>query len=140
MLSLFLILTSALSANDLNEVSYGCNNYNDDEIQCCVYDDEILGFINIDGCVDLIIEWESLDITLALELNDVILFESTFGLDSPPALCTDFMGMNICLDLYDMDLVNGTLSGCVGLYIDTVNVPLGCFEIDNPLDNNEEEI
>lgn len=110
------------------DFSYGCNNYNDDEIQCCVYEDEIIGFINLDGCADIIIDWNRMNITLALELNGTTLFETTFGFDSPPILCTDFMGSRVCLDIYDMDLINGVLSGCLELRIDEKKVPLGCFE------------
>ena len=107
----------------------GCNNKTSNEIQCCVNIDEVIGFINIDGCADLIIDWDNLNITLALELNDVILFESTFGWNTPPELCTDIWGLHICLKLEDMTLKEGDLHGCLYLNIDNLQVEMGCFDI-----------
>ena len=134
MLAALLLFTSALSTpftyhNTVvsSTIDYGCNNSKTDEIQCCVYDDDIIGFIDIDACAVLDIDWDNLNITAMLELNGVVLFESTFGFDTPPELCTDFKGSNICLKFYNIDLINGELSGCLGIKIDNIEIPLGCF-------------
>ena len=121
------------STSDVDaELETGCNNHSSNEIQCCVDIEDILGFMRVDACADLFIDWENLNMTAALELNDVILFESTFGFDYPPELCTDCFGARICMNIYDMMLKNGELSGCVGIKIDNIQIELGCFSTEQP--------
>ena len=77
----------------------------------------------------MIIDWDNLDITLELELNNTVIFEVTFGFDTPPAICTDIWGVNIFLKLEDMNFDDWNLSGCLDLIIDnSTDVSMGCFE------------
>lgn len=102
---------------------------NDNFIQCCT--EAELGFINLDGCADMILDWDDLDITLQLELNGVVLFDTTFGFDRQPELCVDVWGVNICLLLDNLDLDDWKMSGCLDLVVNDVVVPLGCFQSQN---------
>ena len=108
----------------------GCSNKSDNEIQCCACLDNVLGFIDLDGCADLTIDWDELDITLSLELNDTVLFESTFGFDSAPELCTDLWGIHICVYLDNLDLHDWEFTGCLHVIIDNqVDINFGCWDL-----------
>ena len=114
------------------EAEVGCVD-KDNIISCCICQD--IGFINLDGCADIIINWDTLDLTLELTLNGVVLFETTFGFDKAPMLCADIWGSHICLQLDDLNLDNWELSGCLNLIIDDIVVPMGCFDTEKPVTN-----
>lgn len=110
----------------------GCNNYNSNEIQCCTCIDNIIGFIDIDGCADIYIDWDDLDIEFVLELNDTVLFDTEFGFDHPPELCIDIWGTNYCVDFEDMNIQNGVFTGCLHLVIDNdLDINFGCWRLEN---------
>ena len=128
MIGLVLFLLGLISCSKVEETVLGCTN-EDNEVSCCIGETDILGWLDLVGCADLIIDWDNLDITLELELNNTVLFETTFGFDTPPELCTDIWGLNICLKLEDMDFDDWNLSGCLDLVIDnSIEVPMGCFD------------
>eukprot|EP00766_Chilomastix_caulleryi_P006146 gnl/Chilomastix_caulleri/81.p1 GENE.gnl/Chilomastix_caulleri/81~~gnl/Chilomastix_caulleri/81.p1 ORF type:complete len:160 (+),score=24.07 gnl/Chilomastix_caulleri/81:68-481(+) len=104
----------------------------DNVISCCIC--ENIGFINLDGCADIIVDWENLNITLQLTLNNVVLFETTFGFDTAPMLCADIWGSHICLELVNLNLDNWELTGCLDLIIDNIRVPMGCFDTTKPVE------
>ena len=89
----------------------------------------MVGFIDIDGCATMQIDWDTLDITLQLTLNGTILFETTFGFDYPPELCTDIWGVHICVILEDMKLKNWEFTGCLHVTVDNVDINFGCWDI-----------
>ena len=112
------------------ETGAGCSNTGDNIIDCCACVDNVIGFIDLDGCATLEIDWDTLDVTLSLELNDTVLFETTFGFDSAPSLCTDLWGIHICVDLENLDLHNWEFTGCLHVIIDNkVDINFGCWDI-----------
>ena len=134
---LFLLgLASCLSEHSQKQLEdhvFGCTD-NNNEVSCCIGETEILNWINIVGCADLIIDWDNLNITLQLELNNTVLFETTFGFNTPPEICTDIWGLYICLLLNDIDFDDWNLSGCLDLIIDySIDVPMGCFDTSKDL-------
>lgn len=111
------------------EVSDGCINTYDNLVECGVCLD-LWGWINIDISAEIYIDWELLDITLDIDLNNVPLFETTFGLNYPPYLCAEFSGMDICVGLNELKLQEWGLSGCLEITIDGLHITLGCFELN----------
>lgn len=108
----------------------GCANVTRNDIDCCACIENILGFIDLDGCAHLYIDWDSLNVTFSLTLNGTILFESTFGLNTPPELCTTIWGLDICVYFEDMRLRNWTFEGCLHLIIDnSIDINLGCWSL-----------
>ena len=131
MMVMLALMALALAATEVDEAGAGCINHTNNEIECCAgFEDEIWIFdVRTVACAYLDINWDELNITLTLELNDVILFESTFGFDTAPELCTDFMGTHICLGLTDMKFDEWNLSGCISLTLDyNKEIDLGCFD------------
>ena len=130
MFALLLVLLAAFAlATDVPTTvkDAGCQEINN-VASCCAYED--IGFINIDACANIEIDWTTLDITFSLTLNGVVLFDTTFGFDTPPALCADIFGMNICVGFTNMDLTDWVLSGCISLVIDgKKSIELGCFTL-----------
>lgn len=111
----------------------GCSNTSDNTVECCACVDDILGFIDLDGCADLVIDWDELNVTFKLTLNGTVLFESTFGFDTAPELCTDLWGLHFCVYFEDMELKNWTFEGCLHLIIDYgIDINLGCWSISKP--------
>ena len=111
----------------------GCSNTSNNTVECCACLDDLLGFIDLDGCADLIIDWDELNVTFRLTLNSTILFESTFGFDTAPELCTDIWGLHICVYFEDMRLRDWTFEGCLHLIIDySLDINLGCWSISKP--------
>ena len=134
MIALVLFLLGLASCSNVQNTIHvddtvlGCTDEND-EISCCIGETEILGWINLVGCADMIIDWDNLNIILQLELNGTILFETTFGFNNPPEICADIWGLHICLKLEDMEFDDWNLSGCLDLIIDdSIDVPMGCFD------------
>ena len=129
MLALLLVLLAAFTlATDVPTVKEtGCQEVNN-VASCCAYEE--IGFITLDACANIEIDWTTLDITFSLTLNGVVLFDTTFGFDTPPALCADIFGMNVCVAFTDMDLTDWVLNGCISLVIDSSKVvELGCFTL-----------
>lgn len=108
----------------------GCSNKSDDTVECCGCVDNILGFIDLDGCAVMLIDWDNLNITFELTLNDTILFESTFGFNTAPALCTTLWGVDICVEFENIELQNWEFTGCLHLIIDNkTDINFGCWDI-----------
>lgn len=118
------------AANEVSEAGAGCNNNTDNEIECCAGFEEELWIFDVKtvACANIVLDWDTLNVDLQLVLNDVILFESTFGIDNPPELCTDWMGCHICLGLTDMNLEDWRFTGCVSITVDNKEIPLGCWD------------
>ena len=113
-----------------SESGAGCANTSNNDIDCCACIEDVLGFIDLDGCAHLYIDWDTLDVTFSLTLNDTVLFESTFGLNTAPELCTTLWGINICVYFEDMKLRNWTFEGCLHLIIDnSLDINLGCWSL-----------
>lgn len=129
MLALLLVLLSAFAfAVDVPTFKEtGCQEVNN-VASCCAYEE--IGFITLDACANIEVDWTTLDIIFSLTLNDVVLFETTFGFDTPPALCADIFGMNVCVAFTNMNLTDWVLNGCISLIIDNSKViELGCFTL-----------
>lgn len=108
----------------------GCANTTSNDIDCCACIEDILGFIDLDGCGHLYIDWDTLDVTFTLTLNDTVLFESTFGFDAAPELCTTLWGINICASFENMKLEDWTFEGCLHVVIDyKTDINLGCWSL-----------
>lgn len=123
-------LAFAASTSTVNDAGAGCNNHTDNEIECCAGFEEDIWIFDVKtvACANIMIDWDTLNVEVQLVLNDVILFESTFGIDYPPELCTDFMGSHICLGLTDMNLEDWRFTGCVSIIVDYKEIPLGCWD------------
>lgn len=108
----------------------GCSNKSNNEIECCACLDDLLGFIDLDGCADIELDWDTLDVTFRLTFNGTVLFESTFGFDSAPELCTDIWGIHICASFEDISLQNWTFEGCLHITIDyKLDINMGCWSL-----------
>lgn len=125
-----------ISTSDI-DYGYGCNNSIENSVECCACVDP--GWLKFDGCADISIDWNDLDITLVLTLNDTILFDTTFGLDAPPALCADIWGVHICLKLEDLKLEDWEFTGCVHVTIDSIDINFGCFDLKKDEDEDNDE-
>ena len=110
------------------DISDGCINSSNNLIECGVCLD-LWDWINIDISAELFIDWDLLDLTLTLDFNNVPLFETTFGINSPPYLCASFSGLDICIGFNDLELINWNLTGCLDLTIDGLHITLGCFDL-----------
>ena len=116
-------------ANEI-DTGAGCSNTSDNDIQCCACLDNVVGFIDLDGCANIYIDWDTLDVTFSLTLNGTILFESTFGIDHAPELCTDIWGVNICVELENLDLQDWEFTGCLHVIVDhKVDINFGCWDL-----------
>ena len=131
--ALLLFVVSCLAfqnSKNIKEFDAGCSN-EDNTVSCC-FDEDLLGFIDINGCAELTFDFETLDVTIDLVLNSKVLFETTFGLDTQPELCVDnvFGLEKICIGLTDLKLDDFVLSGCLSLiFNDKKDVEIGCFEL-----------
>ena len=139
MIAVLLGLLALAFAANVSEAGAGCNNDTDNQIECCAGFEEDIWIFDVKtiACADIEIDWDTLDVTVALSINDVVLFESTFGIDSPPELCTDWMGCHICLGLTDMKLEDWVFTGCVSITIDNKEIDLGCWDTSK-LDDDED--
>lgn len=128
---LLALLAFAFASSSVQDAGAGCINTTDNEIQCCAGFEEDIWIFDVKtvACAYVDIDWEELNMTLTLELNDVILFESTFGFDTPPELCATWNGTDICLGITDMKFEDWNLSGCISIILDsTKEIELGCFD------------
>eukprot|EP00766_Chilomastix_caulleryi_P000074 gnl/Chilomastix_caulleri/1068.p1 GENE.gnl/Chilomastix_caulleri/1068~~gnl/Chilomastix_caulleri/1068.p1 ORF type:complete len:92 (+),score=11.73 gnl/Chilomastix_caulleri/1068:92-367(+) len=90
MFALLLVLFAAVAAaTDVPKVEEsGCQEVNN-IASCCAY--ENIGFIEINACANIEIDWTTLDITFSLTLNGVVLFDTTFGfVYTTSSLCRRF--------------------------------------------------
>ena len=140
MLLLLALFALAFADNTVTDAGAGCNNETDNEIECCAGFEEELWIFDVKtvACADIQIDWDTLDIELALSVNDVVLFDTSFGLDNPPALCTDWLGAHICLGLTDLHLEDWRFTGCVSVIIDGKDIDLGCWDTSRLIDEEEE--
>lgn len=126
MISIFLLIASILGLSCDN----GCENISNNEISCCTCNEDVIGFIDLDGCAIIDLDWDELDIDFTLELNNTILFETTFGFNHPPELCIDIWGMEICALLEDLSLLNNEFTGCLHLLVnENLDINLGCWDL-----------
>ena len=107
----------------------GCENISNNEITCCTCNEDAIGFVDLDGCAVIDFDWEEMDIDFSLELNNTVLFETTFGLDHPPELCIDVWGVHLCAGFEDMLLINDEFTGCLHLSINEIDINLGCWDL-----------
>ena len=124
------LLACAMASHNLTDAGAGCNNKKDNTIECCAGFDEELWIFEFTqtACADVVIDWESLDVTLVLSLDNTVLFYSTFGLDNPPELCTTWKGLDVCIELTDLDLDNWRFTGCLTVKVNDKEIDLGCWD------------
>eukprot|EP00767_Chilomastix_cuspidata_P004547 gnl/Chilomastix_cuspidata/47.p2 GENE.gnl/Chilomastix_cuspidata/47~~gnl/Chilomastix_cuspidata/47.p2 ORF type:complete len:130 (+),score=26.23 gnl/Chilomastix_cuspidata/47:37-426(+) len=120
----FVLLSLLAALVFAEEGDTGCTDV-DNIVTCCL--DLEISFIELDGCAELIIDWEMLDVEFEFFLNGVLLFDDTFGFDEPPLFCTDIWGLSICLGIEDLLYDDWVLSGCLDLVIEGAVVEIGCF-------------
>ena len=140
MIGWLLLAIGAFAMENIKTIDAGCTDVNND-IECCFGTDvDLYVFdIKLHGCADLSINWDTLDVDLELTLNDTVLFDTTFGLDRPPELCTDIWGLHVCLGLTDLMLDDWTFSGCLSVIInDSKTIDLGCFSTSKDSKDSKE--
>ena len=131
-LLLGLIPLAFAGESKVTDAGAGCNNNSDNQIQCCAgFDEQILFWdVELKACADLILDWNSGDIELELTINDVVLFDTTFGVDHAPELCASIFGFDVCLALTELDLSDWEFKGCIAIVLnDEKEIDLGCWDL-----------
>ena len=128
MLGLLALFAMFMFGACVESFNAGCDDV-DNVITCTAEFEEELGFVNLDivAEADLKLDFETLTVELDFLINQLCLFSTSFGLDSPPELCADVMNMHVCLELIDLKLDDWIFSGCLAIDINDKTIELGCF-------------
>ena len=138
-LFMLLALLPLAFTHEIKDAGAGCNNSSDNQIECCAgFDEQILFWdVELKACADLKLDWSTGEIELDLTVNDIVLFDTEFGVDHAPELCADLFGFNICLALTNLDLSDWEFKGCVAIVLnDEKEIDLGCWDLGKDDDSN----
>lgn len=109
---------------------------------CCArFNLKDLKIVNTTGCVNVSYLPDQFGFNLVLTLNHTVLYNTTVSAKNPPPICVAVpyleQELSLCVDLYNLDVNDTYVSGCVKLeahvlHVTVMKLDLGCFQIPLP--------